>query len=300
MEAATPQCRSHTDQDNQDETEAPDLGDIFRLFPVPTLVLSRSHRISQASQSLLDIWGLSLDACAGRGLLELLGQQSLLRPGPDEGRLSQSLAEAVTSRSVRKTDPFYSANGGSWAVQVTAIFEADQLLSFVLIWDQLSSGGPSGLDLSGDALATDEAFRILVEAVKDYAIFLLDTTGHITTWNTGAQLNKGYTRDEIVGKHFSIFYGEEDLKAGKPEWELEVCRRDGRVEDEGWRYRKDGTRFWANVIITAMTDRNGVLVGFGKVTRDLTERKANEWRLISAYEEAAKLKSDFLANMSHE
>jgi len=300
MEAATPQCRPHPDHDSQDEAESRDLGDIFHLSPVPTVVLTRTYRIRQVSQSLLDIWGLSSHACAGHGLLQLLARQSLLRCGADEDRLTRSLAEAIASRSVRRTDPFYSTSGGSWALQVTPIFEADSLLFVVLIWDQLSHGRQSGLDLGGDALSTDEAFRILVEAVKDYAIFLLDPTGHITTWNTGAELNKGYTREEIIGKHFSIFYGDEDLKAGKPEWELAVCRRDGRVEDEGWRYRKDGTRFWANVIITSVTNGNGVHVGFGKVTRDLTERKAHEWRLIAAYEEAAKLKSDFLANMSHE
>jgi osomolarity two-component system sensor histidine kinase TcsA len=127
----------------------------------------------------------------------------------------------------------------------------------------------------------------------------LDTKGNVVTWNAGAELNKGYKPQEIIGQHFSVFYGEEDLKADKPRKELEICLREGRVEDEGWRIRKDGTRFFANVVITAVYD-NGIHVGFGKVTRNLTERRAAEHRLIAAYEESSKLKSDFLANMSHE
>jgi len=119
---------------------------------------------------------------------------------------------------------------------------------------------------------TEERFRLLVDAVQDYAIFMLDVQGHVSSWNTGAQRIKGYAVSEIIGKHFSIFYPEEDLRAGKPERELEVAAREGRFEDEGWRLRKDGSRFWANVIISAIRDESGELIGFGKVTRDYTER----------------------------
>jgi len=123
---------------------------------------------------------------------------------------------------------------------------------------------------------TDESFRLLVDSVKDYAIFILDQNGYIQTWNLGAQNIKGYTPDEIIGKHFSTFYPEEDLKSDKPAYELKVATEVGRFEDEGWRIRKDGSRFWANVIITALRNSDGVLLGFGKVTRDLTERKLTE------------------------
>jgi len=119
-------------------------------------------------------------------------------------------------------------------------------------------------------------YRLLVESVLDYAIFALDAGGHIRTWNAGAQRIKGWTADEIIGQHFSVFYPPEDRRARKPERELEIATANGRVEDEGWRVRKDGTRFWANVVITALRDRSGTLVGFGKVTRDLTERRAAE------------------------
>ena len=119
-------------------------------------------------------------------------------------------------------------------------------------------------------------FRLLVETVRDYAIFMLDATGHIVSWNPGAEYLKGYTLPEILGRHFSVFYPPADIVAGKPPYELEVATRDGRVEDEGWRVRKDGTTFWANVVITALRDNRGALIGFAKVTRDLTERRRAE------------------------
>lgn len=115
-------------------------------------------------------------------------------------------------------------------------------------------------------------FRLMVEAVQDYAIFMLDPAGNVKTWNAGAERIKQYRSAEIIGKHFSEFYPAEDKRNGKPKWELEVAAREGRFEDEGWRIRKDGSRFWANVIITALRDKSGKLVGFGKVTRDFTEK----------------------------
>jgi PAS domain S-box-containing protein len=158
-------------------------------------------------------------------------------------------------------------------------------------------------------LQSGEPFRLLVQAVSDYAIFILDNEGHIVTWNLGAQKIKGYSADEIIGKHFSIFYTEEDLKWDKPGYELKVAAEVGRFEDEGWRIRKDGSRFWANVVITALRGEDGNLRGFGKVTRDLTERKyAEEQRLKLAREQVARAEADaanrakdeFLATVSHE
>jgi PAS domain S-box-containing protein len=121
-------------------------------------------------------------------------------------------------------------------------------------------------------VSSSERFRILVDAVRDYAIFMLDTDGRVRTWNQGAERIKGYQAAEIIGEHFSRFYPEEDLQAGKPQMELETAIRDGRVEDEGWRVRKDGSKFWATVVITAMRDDAGNLMGFSKVTKDNTER----------------------------
>ena len=127
---------------------------------------------------------------------------------------------------------------------------------------------------------TDDLYRLLVESVQDYAIFALDPTGHIMTWNIGARRIKGYTAEEIIGKHFSIFYPAADIASDKPGWELEVATREGRFEDEGWRIRKDGRRFWASVIITALFDEERRLIGFAKVTRDLTARRGAEQKAI--------------------
>ena len=128
-----------------------------------------------------------------------------------------------------------------------------------------------------DALRrSEERFRLLVEEVRDYAIIMLDTDGRVVTWNSGAERIKGYHASDIVGRHFSCFYPHEAIRQGWPAHELEVASAAGRFEDEGWRVRKDGTRFWANVIITAIHDRDGRIQGFSKVTRDLTERKLFE------------------------
>ena len=166
---------------------------------------------------------------------------------------------------------------------------------------------PIGNSRLADALKHDgRIYQLMVESVRDYAIFMLDPDGYISSWNRGAQRFKGYTADEIIGRHFSVFYGPEDNAAGKPAWELEVAARDGRFEDEGYRFRKDGTSFWANVVLTAIRDDDGSLLGYAKVTRDLTERRAGEQRAIAdarrlaAAESANIAKSEFLTAMSHE
>jgi PAS domain S-box-containing protein len=153
-----------------------------------------------------------------------------------------------------------------------------------------------------DGAHADAMFRLLVESVRDYAIFILDPAGNVATWNAGAQRFKGYEAHEIIGRHFSAFYPEADVLAGKCEIELEGAARDGRFEDEGWRVRKDGSRFWANVVITALRDPSGRLIGFGKVTRDLTERRRAEEETTArkAAEQASRTKDEFLAMLGHE
>jgi PAS domain S-box-containing protein len=125
-------------------------------------------------------------------------------------------------------------------------------------------------------LGSEDSFRLLVESVKDYAIVMLDPDGHVVSWNAGAERIKGYKAEEIIGEHFSCFYPAEAIERGVPEQELKTAAKDGRFEDEGWRVRKDGKQFWANVIISALRDKDGTLRGFSKVTRDLTERKQAE------------------------
>lgn len=137
--------------------------------------------------------------------------------------------------------------------------------------------GSSASNRAGASLQTTaEHFRMLVENMKDYAIIILDTNGRVASWNPGSETILGYRSDEIIGQHFSRFYSNEDTKSGKPEMELKVATAEGRSEDEGWRMKKDGSRFWANEVITVLRDQGGTLCGFGKVMRDLTERKRAE------------------------
>ena len=140
-----------------------------------------------------------------------------------------------------------------------------------------------------------EQFRLLVEGVKDYAIFMLDPQGVIITWNAGAERIKGYRADEILGEHFSRFYMRDAVARGWPQYELRVATAEGRFEDEGWRLRKDGSRFWANVVITALYDERGELRGFAKVTRDLTDRRRTE-----ELERSERRMQEFLAMLAHE
>jgi PAS domain S-box-containing protein len=135
---------------------------------------------------------------------------------------------------------------------------------------------------------SEERFRLLIEGVTDYAIFLVDTSGHVVSWNAGAERLKGYTAKEIIGRHISTFYPAEALERNWPARELEEAARVGRFEDEGWRLRKDGTRFWASVVITALRDRDGVLRGYSKITRDLTERREHE-EIVRQSEERFRL-----------
>ncbi|RDK10362.1 PAS domain-containing hybrid sensor histidine kinase/response regulator [Cupriavidus lacunae] len=180
-----------------------------------------------------------------------------------------------------------------WAnVVITALRDADgRLIGFGKVTRDLTNQRRAAEALR----QSEETLRLLVEGVKDYAIFMLDPGGHIVSWNSGASYIKGYRRDEIIGRHFSVFYPREDVAAGKPGRQLELARRTGRVEDEGWRVRKDGSLFWANVTLTAVYDESRALRGFAKVTRDMSERRRRE-----ELERSSQRLNEFLATLSHE
>jgi PAS domain S-box-containing protein len=146
-----------------------------------------------------------------------------------------------------------------------------------------------------DDLAAGDVAHLLLMSVTDYAIYTIDPAGKIISWNPGAERIKGYAAADIIGEHFSVFYPEEERAAGQPEREL-LAAIDGRFETDGWRLRKDGTRFWANVVVTPVFGRGGALIGFAKVTRDLTERRtAEEERLrLARAETAVRLRDDFV------
>jgi PAS domain S-box-containing protein len=180
-----------------------------------------------------------------------------------------------------------------WAhVVITALRdESGKLLAFSKITRDISERKRQEEELR----RSEERFRLLVEGVQDYAIYMLTPDGTVTSWNGGARRIKGYEAHEIVGKHFSRFYRAEDIDAGKPWGELAMAREHGRAEDEGWRVRKDGTRFWARVVVTALRDADGQLHGYAKVTQDLTQQRQS-----AALEVAARQVHDFIAVLAHE
>ncbi|MBB6612461.1 PAS domain-containing sensor histidine kinase [Pontibacter sp. Tf4] len=161
---------------------------------------------------------------------------------------------------------------------------------------------PAAADDTPFDYKSEELYKLLIEGVKDYAIFMLDVNGNIATWNKGAERIKGYTAEDIIGKHFSIFYTQDALDSEFPQYELAQAKLNGRFEDEGWRVRKDGTRIWANVVITAIFDRTGRHIGFTKVTRDLSERRRNE-ELMFKNRELQRINTDldnFIYTASHD
>ncbi|HYO41539.1 MAG TPA: PAS domain S-box protein [Nocardioidaceae bacterium] len=175
---------------------------------------------------------------------------------------------------VRKDGTYFWAN-----VLITAVHDdAGRLVGFAKVTRDISERRQADEALR----ASEQRFRLLVEAVEDYAIFLLDPSGHVVSWNAGAQRSTGYSADEVVGQHFRVFYPPDKQHSGHPEAELDEALHSGRYEEEGWRVRQDGGRFWANVVLTPVYDEVGRHVGFAKVTRDTTER-----RLMMAEREAA-------------
>lgn len=239
---------------------------------------------------------------------EIIGRHfSTFYPPADiaAGKPERQLREAALHGSVEDEGWRVRKDGTAfWAntVITTLRDETGELVGFAKVTQDLSERRKAEERLR----ESEERFRLLVQSVKDYAIFMLDPDGRVVSWNEGAERIKGYRAEEIIGRHFSTFYPAEAVASRFPHYELEIATRTGRYEDEGWRVRQDGSLFWASVVITALRDRKGRLVGFAKVTRDLTERRqAHERALADArrvaeIEAASRAKSEFLTTLSHE
>jgi PAS domain S-box-containing protein len=277
------------------------------------------------AQGYVATWNRGAEKIKGYRAEEIVGRHfSTFYPAADveAGKPAAELVDATRDGRVedegwrvRKDGSLFWAN-----VVITALHDDHgQLRGFAKVTRDLTQRREA-VELLRES---EQRLRLLIEAVSDYAIYMLDPTGHVTTWNAGAQKLKGYGTAEILGQHFSRFFPDEALKEGKPQRELERALADGRFEEEGFRVRKDGTRFWANIIITPVRTADGSVVGFAKVTRDLTERQqaeetarrlaaeqaaravseANEARfrgLAREAEEANRVKDEFLATVSHE
>jgi PAS domain S-box-containing protein len=242
-------------------------------------------------------WNVGAQKIVGYAESEIVGQhfsrfyteEAVARGWPDYELQQASLTGRFEDEGwrVRKDGTTFWSN-----VEITAIRnDAGILTGFAKITRDLTAQR----DYVEALRQSEERFRLLVDSVKDYAIFMLDPQGFVISWNAGAARIKGYTRDDIVGRHFSQFYLPEEAAAGKPARELAIARQLGHVEDEGWRVRKDGTTFWANVNITAVYDESNRLRGFAKVTRDLTERRQRE-----EAERSSERLREFLATLAHE
>jgi PAS domain S-box-containing protein len=266
---------------------APDDPDLYRH-----IVAS----VSEYAISALDVtgrvvsWNVGAERIEGYAATEVVGQHFGAFYTPEDsgsGKPAQHLEVAALAGRMEDNGWRVRKDGSQfWANVVICPIRNDsgELIGFSMVTRDLSGRGSA----EGALQDSEESFRLLVDSVKDYAIFLLDTEGRVASWNQGAERIKGYAASEIIGQSFTRFYPQEAIAVRFPQYELEVAAREGRFEDEGWRVRKDGSRFWANVVITALRDANDRLVGFAKVTRDLTARRdAEEQARRLAAEEAA-------------
>jgi PAS domain S-box-containing protein len=270
-------------------------------------------------------WNLGAERIMGYAAEEAIGKNFSIFYGPDDlanDKPGRELRQATKEGRV-EDEGWRKRKDGSrfWAnTIITALRdETGDLHGFAKITRDLTKHR----EAEESRRRSEEMFRLLIDSVQDYAIYMVDPQGNVTSWNHGAQRIKGYSPEEIIGKNFSLFYTPEDVAAGKPQHNLEVAKTQGRLEEEAWRVRKNGERFWANVVITAVHDEKGDLRGFAKVTRDITARREAEETRRAYYEqrearlraeqekhraetsyraaqEANRAKDEFLMTLSHE
>ncbi len=261
--------------------------EVFDDAAIGMATVTLAGQIVRANGALGELLGRPIEALVGAAYAEFAGDAT--------GRLATVLQEILdrTSRVVQVEHEVAGAPGRRVLATLAPVLDSGgrPLYLFLQVQDVTAQRAAE------EELRQSEArFRLLVENVQDYAIFMLDPDGRIASWNPGAQRIKGYREDEIVGRHFRTFYPPELQEARHPEHELELAIRDGHYEEEGWRVRKDGTRFWANVLITAIHDADGRHVGFAKITRDNSERQ----EMLAQLQRAAEDQAHFLAVTAHE
>ena len=243
-------------------------------------------------------WNTGAERIKGYWAEEIVGQHFSRFYPPEavaEGKPARLLALAARDGRVEDEGWRVRKDGSRfWAdVTITALRDSEgAVVGFAKVTRDLTARKEAQ-----DALhRSEQTFRILVESVQDCAIFMLDLDGRVASWNAAAERIKGYRAHEIMGEHFSTFYPPDDVAQGKPQWALEIAEREGRHEDEGWRVRKDGTRFWANTVISPMRDSQGGLIGYAKVTRDLTQRRRADQALAQTNQELER----FSYSVSHD
>jgi hypothetical protein len=265
--------------------------EIFDDAAIGMATITLDGRIVRANRHLIHLLGDDAEDLVGMPYTDLAA-------GPEVDRALEQLRQ--TTAAVQVEHALASDPHRRFQVTATAVLDAmERPLYFFLQVQEVTRQRVAEEKLRW----TEQRFRLLVEAVQDYAIFMLDPDGRVASWNAGAERSQGYAAEEIIGRHFRVFYPDDKQAARHPEHELALARRDGRYEEEGWRIRKDGSHFWAHVTITAVRDDNGELVGYAKVTRDSTERR----RILSMLEDAnerlqrsAEEQAEFLAVTAHE
>ena len=249
-----------------------------RLFQVlPDAILTADHNgcIFQANPQTARLFGYSQDELIGRPVETLLPK----RHNQTYTSYVQTCLSEAPEDDARALITLHGLHADGHEIPIDVMvqpIEEDAAQRFLVVIRNISRRRQAEEALR----LTEQRFRLLVEGVRDYAIYMLDTDGNIVSWNSGAERIKGYRAEEIIGKHFSTFYTQEDIDCNKPAHELAVAAQENRFEDEGWRIRKDGSRLWANVIITPLRGEDGKLLGFSKITRDLTDRRRAEESLL--------------------
>ena len=251
---------------------------IFNDLPGLYLILDPDFSIVAVSNAYLNATMTERDAILGRGIFDVfpdnpddaaadgvLNLRASLNAVKQLGRPNRM---AVQKYDIRKPDGAFEVR--YWSPLNTPVLnEQNELLYIIHNVVDVTNNQQVEYKLK----KSEKDYQLLVKSVKDYAIFMLDTNGMVASWNSGAESIKGYTADEIIGKPIDVFYTEEDIKKEVPKSNLQMALQNGHYETEGWRLRKDGSRFWANIVFTALIDDTGLLYGYSKITRDITESK---------------------------